>query len=368
MSRAKDVASLVVVISCLAAPQSLAQATVLDVEKERPDRALGGLAAPANLSFGAPLGSGSLQKGFFGEFALEGSTDDKTGIAAVSWKDAHNTFQFKATAPLSGGIATPFSLDGLSANSSVELSYSRIEFPTLDPLAADSLLDSIVARAKERCNSNPSHPLRIRSGKPASSSASECTNEAADIKYLTGLDWADARRILGLDKRIWFWGGGFTTARTTIDYLDEGTLAEQSVQKTSVSWSARAGVFTDYFGFVMGSYSYVKQFKPAGSAQNICQPLDGTDATVCADAVIGGPIETTRSVLKGEFRRFFAGGVAFAPSIQRDLKNDVTLVTLPVYFIKNKEGATTGGLRLTWRSDTEATTVSVFVGAALKPN
>jgi hypothetical protein len=359
MPRTSTFISWLVVICGLAAPLARAQSNIVEAA------AAGSAAAPANLSSGTPA-AGTSSRGFVGEFVLEGSTTDKTGIASGSWRDAHNTLQFKASAALSGGSATPFTLDGLSSNSAIEVSYTRLEFPSIPPGDLLTRLVPIRDRAKERCKSSPDHPLRA--GKSDSEAETLCTSEAGDLKYLTGTELIAAREALGLNGRVWFWGGGFTGARDTFDYLDEGTLAEQSVEKRSTSWNARGGVFTSYFGFVIGSYSFVKQHRAAGPARNICQPLEGTDATVCADDVIGAPVETTRSVLKGEFRKFFSGGVAFAPSIQRDLKNDVTLVTLPVYFIKDKDGAATGGLRLTWRSDTEATTVSVFVGAALKPN
>ncbi|MET0551706.1 MAG: hypothetical protein ABW221_01620 [Vicinamibacteria bacterium] len=358
MRTAAKVASCLVLVSGFFVPRVGAQSA--DVAQAA---AAAPLMSPANLSSGAPLGSSGYKNGFIGEFVLEGSTDDKVGVASVSWKDGHNSLQFKATSALSGGVATPFSLDGLSANSSIELSYNRLEFPALD----DDRLDEITERAQRHCRSNPNHPLRVGRSDKEAEELKLCTTKAGDLKYLTGADLIEAREMLGQDGRIWFWGGGLTAARTTFDYLDESTLAEQSVEKRSASWNVRAGVFTSYFGFLIGSYSFVKQWGAAGAAQNICQPLEGTAAMVCGDAVIGAPVETTRSVLRGEFRKFFSGAIAFAPSVQRDLKKKVTLVTLPVYFLKNKDGDATGGLRLTWRSDTETTTVSVFVGAALKP-
>jgi hypothetical protein len=336
-------------IACLAVPPTLAQAP--DAGTRRADHAVSTLAAPPNLSFGAPLGSTSRDRGFVGEFLLEGSTDEKSGTASASWTDGHNALQFKAKAPLSGELASPFSLDGLGGDSSLELSYNRIQFPEIsqsDHEAHDKLCERIL----EECR---------RSG------ASSCGSSRCDVKNLTGADREEARRLLHLSDPIWFLGAGLTVANKTFDYLDEDTLNPQSTDKTSTSWSARAGFFTEYFGFVIGSYSYVKEFNPGSAEQTVCQPLTGNGATVCADAVIGSPRETTRQVLTGEFRKFFNSGVAVAPNIQRDLENDVTLVALPVYFIMNKDGAPTGGLRLTWRSDTDTTTVSVFIGAALNP-
>jgi len=62
----------------------------------------------------------------------------------------------------------------------------------------------------------------------------------------------------------------------------------------------------------------------------------------------------------------FTGGVAIAPTIQRDVKKGVTSVLIPVYFLKDAKGAPIGGLRGSWRSDTKAATLSLFIGAAFQ--
>jgi len=41
-------------------------------------------------------------------------------------------------------------------------------------------------------------------------------------------------------------------------------------------------------------------------------------------------------------------------------------VDVPIYFLRLDGGALAGGVRAAWRSDTNVTTVSVFVGAALR--
>jgi len=42
----------------------------------------------------------------------------------------------------------------------------------------------------------------------------------------------------------------------------------------------------------------------------------------------------------------------------------VTAVLIPVYFLKDAKGTPIGGVRGGWRSDTNAVTISLFVGAA----
>jgi hypothetical protein len=39
---------------------------------------------------------------------------------------------------------------------------------------------------------------------------------------------------------------------------------------------------------------------------------------------------------------------------------------IPVYFLKDAKGSPIGGVRGSWRSDTNAATLSVFIGAAFQ--
>jgi hypothetical protein len=229
MRRPAAIGWWVVLLGC-SSPQVWAQADI----PVRASAASSGAVAPANLSSGAPMGAGGLPQGFIGEVVLEGSEKDSNGIASVTWKNAHNSLQFKATAPLRGGTATPFTLDGLSADSRIELSYNRIEFPVVDRPGALRVVSEIVDRKKAECRDDPTHPLRM--ARPASKPEEACTSKAGDLRYLTGADLVDARNALASNGRIWFWGGGLTAARTTFDNLVEGTLAEPSVEKRSRSW------------------------------------------------------------------------------------------------------------------------------------
>jgi len=367
-------------------------------ELKQVEKASNTLAAPANLQLGTLPGIAKDEpKGFVGQFLVEGATDERTGTVSVGWKDGKGNFLLSAVGPLdSKSTASPISIEGLPADASIEFSFSRFEFGFSRPDEIDALHDMCTRVRLETCERTPALCPRDRAEwtQPCKepSVPSDCANlccedfrdsprerarchpEKPAICGMKVCDYANlpavyrpvARALLHLDDRIWFWGGSLKAGRTTFDYLDEGSLVSQSVNKTSWSASGRAGVYSSYFGFLIGSYRYQKDFTPAGDAQTVCQPLAGTNATTCADAVIGAPAEKTRSVLTFEVRRFFANGAALAPSFQRDLKNKVSAFVLPVYFIKNDKGAPIGGVRFGWRSDTDAVTVSVFIGGVLK--
>ncbi len=63
-------------------------------------------------------------------------------------------------------------------------------------------------------------------------------------------------------------------------------------------------------------------------------------------------------------RRKLVGDVAISPKVQWDIEKKVGAVLVPVYFLKDSSGGLIGGLRGSWRSDTNAVVISLFVGGA----
>ena len=160
-----------------------------------------------------------------------------------------------------------------------------------------------------------------------------------------------------------FLGATASLSRKTFDYLD-ATLADQSEDHLSGSAVVRVGAFSRIFGFGFLSYAYEERWLAGGSPQNICRPIGVEDAFACGDAIRGAPTKKVGSVLGGELRRYFGAAIAVAPSLRYDFKNKVTAVAVPLYFLRNKDGSLTGGVRASWRSDTEAVKLLVFVGTA----
>ena len=53
-----------------------------------------------------------------------------------------------------------------------------------------------------------------------------------------------------------------------------------------------------------------------------------------------------------------------SPMVQYDVKKNVTAVIAPFYFLQDSKKNLIGGVRGSWRSDTKAVIISVFVGGA----
>ena len=352
------------------------------------------LAAPTNLQLGALPTTSRSSDGSVGEVLLEGTTDEKTGTASLGWKNGRDNIRFLAKAPLDkkSKEASPLSLDGLRGDATVELSFSRFEFQGSRPSEITASHQICAEARRLHCQRSPddcpTDPTRWSRPCPPTPNPAKCANlseqELQDKTNQRDCKPAICRKAvcdhdqlpphlqdlladqLHPREKIWFWGGSITAGRSTFDYLDSDTLDSKSEIKPAWAFNARIGYFSRTLGFLIGSYAHSKEFRAAGSPQQICKPIPGKSATSCNEAVIGVPTERKRSVLSGEVRHFFASGAAIVPTFQYDLENDVTLVALPVYFLKNKDGAATGGVRFAWRSDTDTATLSIFVGAALR--
>ena len=172
------------------------------------------------------------------------------------------------------------------------------------------------------------------------------------------------RRLLHSDDTPMYLGGSITVGQREFEFLD-AAFAEQSEDHRNLSAAVRFGAFSETFGFGFLSWAYQEQYKPGGAAQDICLPLSGTTGLTCAERVLGAPTKQTSAILSAELRHFFSGSLGVAPSVKRDFKSDVTSISLPIYFLRNKDGGLAGGVRSNWRSDTSSLSFSVFVGTSL---
>lgn len=162
-------------------------------------------------------------------------------------------------------------------------------------------------------------------------------------------------------------GARVKAGRKEFDYLETETLEAQTVSHNVWGVTSFLGVYSTQIGLIGANYQYEQFWKAAGKAREICQPLDGSVGVLaCRDAVVGEPTKKAQSIVQLEWRRFLVGSrLAINPSISQELTEGVTGIDVPFYFLKSGDGGLNGGVRVGWRSDTDAISVSLFVGAAL---
>jgi hypothetical protein len=297
------------------------------------------LTQPANVGLGPAFGTTKDEASTSAEVLLEGSTDKKSGTASITRNAGSSQFRLTLTAPVdqSTDEAVPLTLDGAGNGTTAELSYSHLSWGAGPTEREQAAYEALCMRVFRRATCKSSE--------------------------LTGADQERAEDLLHLRDAVWFWALKGSFGRNKFKYLDD-SLHSQSVYRNDWEGKGYVGRYLG-IGFLVASYSYGRGFSPGGPSREICSPLGDGGALRCQDAVLGAPAKDSHSVATLELRRFLGRGLAVAPLIQRDFENDVTALLLPVYFIKNAEGALMGGARAGWRSDDKAFMLAVFIGSAM---
>jgi len=319
-----------------AASPAQGQATASEVQ----NRAFSAMAAPSNLALGALTGAALDDNVTAFELILEGTQDGGVGAAAIGWKRGSAQYRAKFSSPVnkSAKEATPFDItEGLPTGANFEFTASNL----LWAHATDEELEELT----QLCRRELSRP-------------------SCDIGDLSAGGRAEMRRLLKYDDTPMYLGASVFVGQREFEFLDS-SFAEQSEDHRNLSASFRIGAFSRTFGFGFLSWAYQEQHKPGSAARNLCLPLAGTTGLQCAETVLGPPTKQTSSIVAAELRHFFSGSLGVAPSVKRDFKAKVTSISLPLYFLRGKEGGLTGGVRSNWRSDTSSLSVSVFVGTSL---
>ena len=149
------------------------------------------------------------------------------------------------------------------------------------------------------------------------------------------------------------------------DYINPADLEKKS--KSDTSWSLKL-----HYSIVPVSWENKTLFTLSAEYQDskkdsdsgtLCPVADEeTQIATCVTGALGKPVSDDAKSLAVEIRRSY-GDKAVALELKRDFEEDVTIVDLPLYFIRNKDKGLSGGLRIGWRDDTKDTSVGIFIGS-----
>lgn len=152
----------------------------------------------------------------------------------------------------------------------------------------------------------------------------------------------------------------------TFDYLTP-QMGEKSVDH--IDW--RVGASASFvmpsrrFRYALGA-DYGRSHRP-GRDVILCPSASGPDPVECVSGPLGPPTEQTRKVIWAEAR----GGLAalgYSLKVAHDFESDTTGVDLPIYLLRNANGALTGGVRIGWSEETDVV-YGIFLSSplSLKP-
>jgi hypothetical protein len=158
-----------------------------------------------------------------------------------------------------------------------------------------------------------------------------------------------------------------STGRNTFKFLDQASFAAGKEQHTDHSFGVSIGRYAPTAGLVSVGYSYGREWQAAGAPRNICTAISGTSSSECRTVPVGLPSVEDKHEVSVEERIFFLKGrAATAPVVAYDVKGKETTISVPLYFFATKDSDLAGGVKASWNSREQGTTVAVFVGPAFK--
>jgi hypothetical protein len=264
-----------------------------------------------------------------------------------------------------------FTSDGFSSDFEARLGlnwYKRtLRLPTYEPALA------MVADARAFCNTRAE---KISDAKHKEAAVKECASTTISGTWIRqayggALGVAKEREYLGL---LFPPGGAAYGIEGRAGYKRHEFVdltALKLEDDTLTPWGVRAyyGVLPKPLQSFTGSVEYAEGKKDA-KAGVVCPPGTGSNVT-CVSGALGPPKKEERLTLAFEYRELFPlpqdwllKGVGVAAQVAHDVKNDRTVVDLPIYLVPDAKQNFTGGVRLGWNSEDHDIVAGVFVSSA----
>ena len=295
-------------------------------------------------------------------------------------------------------------LSGLSAGTSLAFELSHVDWPDAANdrrKAADAVCDNLIPEAIEgysrdivnahggwRCAPGDLNEEKLQAAvKTLNDKRTACADKKAagtlaanDVVCETLLAAPAARLslrveelLVGADERL---GRMIDQVQTPISLWTVGATANE--QKFSFAlpetptqvdhddkngWAVSA-VFTRLSRAFLWSvgYSHEESYEAAAKV-DICSPIGATGSSSCRQASLGAPTSQQSELAFAEVRWILPSRkLALSPRMQFDIEESEWAVRVPVYLVRNQQGAFTTGLALGYTSKDSDVGLAVFVG------
>jgi hypothetical protein len=301
------------------------------------------------------------------------------GTSVDSWEHfAKTNFSLTLNAPFNkkkklGNFLTETGLPGTASvgfNLSISLLADRVESVRQE---RDKYLDSEVSQINlvqavyQRClQANIAKPQDCQ-GKDSRELAEKYASDELRAQLVQGFATKEAKLLAAPYLSVQFFG---SVGRETYEFRDALSFSEGDRKKslysfgTSVAYLPRLDSPVGWFA----GAEHKRAYKLPDAETRCPIATAGATSVTCFNAAFGPPVaDNSASVfgaarLNGELLNQlpFSAELKFA----YDVKDNEWGVTLPIYFLRNKDGDLNGGVRVGWDSETDKFLFGVFVGSA----
>ncbi|HEX8573877.1 MAG TPA: hypothetical protein VF759_14125 [Allosphingosinicella sp.] len=293
-----------------------------------------------------------------------GTEEDKLtfGVSLPTGPSQKSIFSLLVSTPFkSDDGVLPSSLDALANGTTATLRWGRFGLGTPDPdeRAVEISKQAIAECKARRANPNPGDDPNLTVAGCETEPNNNIVRNYAKARYrefLAHIIHSDATDF-GFEASVGF---------NDFEWIDPATFAPQKERRTG--WSV-TGHYNQYLRrtktAIILSAAYQRAYE-AAEEKLICPPVTTDPASQCKNARGAAPQRNENLLLTAGIRhQFMRDGtllnLAVAPAVTYDAIDDVFGVELPVYFVPDKDGRLSGGVRFGYRSDREDKfTVGVF--------
>ena len=200
--------------------------------------------------------------------------------------------------------------------------------------------------------------------------ASDCSG----IQSIDNLIEKYQSKKLGLNPIVDYWveqinrpkillSSSLKAGREDFDYLSG--MDKQSTSRTPWGGGVNLTYLKPEKFMLSAGYEYQKGYD-AQKTGVVCPVASSGSFVNCVQGAKGAPKENINHIVSLEYRQKLPWEkmpLAIAPKVQRDLEDDVTDVSIPVYFFQNEKGGLTGGVSTDWNSKDKDWKFGVFIGS-----
>jgi len=173
------------------------------------------------------------------------------------------------------------------------------------------------------------------------------------------------------DPWITFAGVAAKAGRHVYKFAEPPNYKDAKESRASESFSVVLGRYqANAQRFYTFSIQQVRKYKEQDAVQR-CKPTDNPQVSVCNSIAGGAPARQDSTIGDLVVNWHFTDRLGIAPRIARDIKQKVTAVSVPLYFIpstpkKGEASFLNGGISFDWNSKDKEFIVAVFVGQFAK--
>lgn len=148
---------------------------------------------------------------------------------------------------------------------------------------------------------------------------------------------------------IFFWGLEATASEGGYDFLDRQNFEIKDNSEFGFAGEVFLGLIFDNLASVEGSFTYARSHTAAPDIE-LCRPVVDSDRFECIAGPDGPPKRGDKAIFAGRGTYAFTNGngdpvVGLALEGAYDVENDSYGLDIPVYFVPDKDGILSGGVR-----------------------